>query len=150
MIINVKKSLALVIFAALSYCAFAQDASGGEAVKGRLLKATYAGRDTTALYEPIVTIRQSETMGVVYMSFELEGARARNSKRYEFYYDPVTAISPFVWKRRMRGVVVEPYTVYITRQAGQNDMDNLLISYEYLDSRGFGTVSYIVALEKTN
>ncbi|GHT48834.1 hypothetical protein FACS1894102_2580 [Spirochaetia bacterium] len=148
---NKNKFLALALFAAITVCAFAQDESqaGETTVKGRLLKASYAGRDTTSLYEPIVTIRQSETLGVSYLTFELEGARsARNSKTYEFYNDG-SANSPLIWKRRMRGVVVDPITVYIATTPGATDStNNLLISYEYTDSKGFGTVSYVVSLEK--
>ncbi|GMO33681.1 MAG: hypothetical protein Ta2F_09620 [Termitinemataceae bacterium] len=127
--------------------AFAQEGAGAGTVNGRLLKASYTGIDTTNLYEPLVTISESETLGVRYLSLELVGARPRNNKKYEFYNDG-TANSPLVWKRRMRGVVVEPINVYIAVTEGVNNTNHLLISYEYIDSQGFGTVSYIVALEK--
>ncbi|GMO31590.1 MAG: hypothetical protein Ta2B_12680 [Termitinemataceae bacterium] len=143
--LNIKKiSFFVAILCAVSIGAFAQDST----VKGRLLKASYAGHDTTELYEPILTIRQSETLGVKYLSIELSGVRTKNNKRYEFYNDGAAG-SPLIWKRRMRGVVVEPINVYIAMTEGVNNTNHLLISYEYVDREGFGTVSYIIAVEKT-
>ncbi|MDR2842246.1 MAG: hypothetical protein LBV52_03485 [Spirochaetaceae bacterium] len=140
---SLKKILVLAFIFALSGTAlFAQTT-----VKGRLLKASYTGLDTTNLYEPLVTIKQSETLGVKYLSLELSGIKKRDNKYYEFYNDG-TAPSPLIWKRRMRGVVVEPLNVVIALSGGFNGSNNLVVTYEYVDRLGFGSVTYIIALEK--
>jgi hypothetical protein len=141
--VSLKKiALFSLIFAVSVSAAFAQDA-----IKGRLLKATYSGIDTTNLYEPLVTLRQSETLGIKTLALELSGVRIGNNKWYEFYNDG-TDPSPVIWKRRMRGVVVKPLNVYITISEGLNNTNNILINYEYKDTKGFGAVSYVIAVEK--
>ena len=145
--ISLKKvMLAGIIFAVSMVSVFAQEAPA-DGIKGRLIKATHSGVETTSLYEPLVTIRQSETLGVKSLYIELAGVRSSNDKWYEFYNDGNDA-SPAMWKRRMRGVVVQPLYVYITTVEGLNDTNNIVISYEYKDTKGFGAVSYVIAVEK--
>ncbi|GHV22748.1 hypothetical protein FACS189494_09990 [Spirochaetia bacterium] len=114
-------------------------------VKGRLVRATRSGVVTTSIYDPIVTIRQSETLGVRTLVLELTGVRSANSKRYEFYSDG-KQINPVLWRRRERGIVVKPYSVFITLTEGEGGTNTLLINYDYKEKKGYGAVSYIISI----
>ncbi|GMO50444.1 MAG: hypothetical protein Ta2G_07990 [Termitinemataceae bacterium] len=146
-----KLSLLLVLFCLVVNFVCAQKLndkhikSVASVVKGRLIKATLGGKDTTHLYEPILNVIRNEILGVKYLSIELEGARVNNSKRYDFYND---GSDPLVWKRRMLNVGVSPLQVRITTEDAQNNLSNILIMYEYRGAHGYGSVSYLIAVEK--
>ncbi|GHV83386.1 hypothetical protein AGMMS50212_07260 [Spirochaetia bacterium] len=132
-----------VILCAAANAGYAQTTTK---LKGKLVKAYYRGADTTKLYESLVTITQIEISGVRYITLDLAGVRPRNSVHYEFYNDNFEK-TPIVWKRRMRNVVVKPVNIFITLTE-EKDQSTLLINYDFRDSKGYGAVSYIIALEK--
>jgi hypothetical protein len=137
-----KIALCSLILAVTGAAAFAQPTE----IKGKLVKATKNGVNITDIFEPIVSITQDEILGVQSIKIELSGAWPLNSKVYEFYNDGKNE-SPIIWKRRMRGVVVQPIRVFITER--ETEEGNLLyINYEYKDSKGFGSVDYIFATAK--
>lgn len=115
-------------------------------IKGRLLKATRNGANITGAFEPIVTIYQDVVSGVRTIKIHLSGERPRDSKIYEFYHDGTTG-SPIIWKRRMRGVVVQPIAVYITTTEQEDGSSLLYFNYEYRERKGFGSVDYIIEVK---
>ncbi|MDR2521258.1 MAG: hypothetical protein LBC72_01715 [Spirochaetaceae bacterium] len=133
----------LLMFAAGSV--FSQSAQ--TTVKGKLIKATRNGKNITSVFEPIVSISQEDVLGVRSIRLELSGVLSRDSKVYEFYNDGKNE-SQILWKRRMRGVVVQPIAVFITTAESENNTNLLCLNYEYRDSKGFGSVDYIIETEK--
>jgi hypothetical protein len=136
-----KIALCSLILALTGVSVFAQTE-----IKGKLIKATKNGVEITGIFEPIVSISQEDVLGVQSIKIALSGVRYADSKTYEFYNDGNNP-SPIIWRRRMRGVTVQPINVYITTK--ESDESNLLyINYEYKDSKGFGSVDYIFATAK--
>ncbi|MDR0551718.1 MAG: hypothetical protein LBG72_06840 [Spirochaetaceae bacterium] len=141
MVFTKKAALCSLALMFISVAAFGQTE-----IKGKLIKATKNGADISGLFEPIVSVFQEEVLGIKTLKVSLTGIRPYNSKTYEFYYDGKDE-STIVWKRRMRGVVVRPICVYIT--VGETEDSNILyLNYEYKDSKGFGSVDYIISTEK--
>ena len=119
---------------------------GETEIKGRLLKATRNGTNITGSFEPIVSIFQDAISGVRSIKIHLSGSRPRDSKIYEFYHDGTTG-SPIIWKRRMRGVLVQPIAVYITTTELEDGSNLLYFNYEYREKKGFGSVDYIIEVK---
>jgi hypothetical protein len=113
---------------------------------GKLLKASVSGVDTTKRYEPLVMIVQNSVLDVQNLKITLSGVRSRDSKTYEFYNDGTTG-SPVIWRRRMRNVIVRPGNAYISVNIGE-DVNTIVINYEYFGRRGFGNAVYVIAVEK--
>ena len=141
MIFTKKIAVFLVVFSLAAGSVF-----GETEIKGRLLKATRNGTNITAVFEPIVSIYQDIISGVRTIKIQLSGVRAWDSKTYEFYHDGTTG-SPIIWKRRMRGVVVQPIAVYITTSEQEDGSSLLYINYEYREKKGFGSVDFIVEVK---
>jgi hypothetical protein len=138
---NSLKVVFCFIFIFLDAVLFAQSE-----IKGRLIKASRNGVDITKTFEPVVSVEQDKVMDVRTIKLRLEGQNSRDSKVYEFYNDG-TENGGITWKRRLRGVVVQPLAVYITT-AESGDANYLYINYEYRDKKGFGSVDYIIAIQK--
>jgi hypothetical protein len=117
-----------------------------EQIKGRLIKSSVSGVDTTKLYEPLVTITQSSVMGLRNFTLRLSGVRAGDSKVYEFYNDSASD-NPVIWHRRMRNVTVRPGNAYITVNSGSDGLNTIVINYEYRGRRGFGNTVYVINVE---
>jgi hypothetical protein len=117
-----------------------------ERIVGRLVKSSVSGIETTHLYEPLVTIVQDSVLGVQNLTIMLSGIRVRDSKVYEFYNDGANN-SPVIWRRRMRNVTVKPGRAYVSVNIGEN-MNTIVINYEYFGRRGFGNAVYVIAVEK--
>jgi hypothetical protein len=113
---------------------------------GKLIKSSVSGVDTTRLYEPLVKIVQNSVLGVQNLTIMLSGVRARDSKIYEFYNDGKKG-SPAIWRRRMRNVTVRPGNAYVSVNIGE-DMNTIVINYEYFGRKGFGNAVYVIAVEK--
>jgi hypothetical protein len=143
-ILEAKMNFLRAVFCGIFLLAAAGAFAQGE-TKGRLVNATRNGKDITGMFEPIVSVVQEEVMGVRSIKLELSGVRPYDSKVYEFYNSGDA--NSLIWKRRMRGVVVDPIAVYITIIASEGGTKQLLINYEYTDSKGFGSVDYIIALQ---
>jgi hypothetical protein len=117
-----------------------------EKIVGRLVKSSVSGMETTWLYEPLVTIVQDSVLGVKNLTVMLSGIRARDSKIYEFYNDGANG-NPVIWRRRMRNVTVRPGSAYVSVNIGE-DVNTIVINYEYFGRRGFGNAVYVIAVEK--
>jgi hypothetical protein len=139
--LSFKKMLLLTLIIVSSVSLF-----GEERVLGRLIKSSVSGVDTTGLYEPLVTIVRDSVLGVQNLSIGLSGVRPRDSKIYEFYNDSKQD-NPVVWRRRMRNVIVRPGNAYISVNIGE-DVNTIVINYEYFGRRGFGNTVYVIAVEK--
>jgi hypothetical protein len=140
--LSFKKMLLLTVIVIVSSVSL----FGAERVLGRLVKSSVSGVDTTRLYEPLVTIVRDSVMGVQNLSIRLSGVRPRDSKIYEFYNDS-TQDNPVVWRRRMRNVTVRPGNAYISVNIGE-DVNTIIVNYEYFGRRGFGNAVYVIAVEK--
>ncbi|MDR0383506.1 MAG: hypothetical protein LBH50_05915 [Spirochaetaceae bacterium] len=140
--LSIRKTLLLTaIMFACSFSLF-----GEERVVGRLVKSSVSGVDTTRLYEPLVTIVRDSVLGVQNLSIRLSGVRPRDSKVYEFYNDSAKD-NPAIWRRRRRNVTVRPGNAYISVNIGE-DVNTIVVNYEYFGRRGFGNAVYVIAVEK--